>query len=214
MKLIYNSEKMEIRSRLAVIPLRDVVVFPHMIYPLLVGRSFTVKALQEAMVQDKQVLLVAQHSAAIDSPKADDLYEHGVVARVLQVMKMPNGTLKVLVEGMVRASLKSVSAEGEFITAKVALISRKDERHDRETEALSRAVVEQFTEYVRLNRRIPDEVLRTVLPIEDFDRSDEREADPVLQSGVVVGEMHDGPTTVHLVAQCGRLAYLDQPLLE
>ena len=124
MKLIYNNEEMEIRSRMAVIPLRDVVVFPHMIYPLLVGRSFTVKALQEAMVQDKQVLLVAQRAAAIDAPKPEDLYEHGVVARILQVMKMPNGTLKVLVEGMVRARLRSVSQETEFFTARVGLVSR------------------------------------------------------------------------------------------
>jgi len=154
---------------MAVIPLRDVVVFPHMIYPLLVGRSFTVKALQEAMVQDKQALLVAQRSAAIDAPKSDDLFEYGVVARILQVMKMPNGTLKVLVEGMVRAQLQSISHEGEFITAKVGLISRQNEKHDRETEALSRAVAEQFSEYVRLNRRIPDEVLVAIASIESYD---------------------------------------------
>ncbi len=169
MKFVYSAEEIEIRSRMAVIPLRDVVVFPHMIYPLLVGRSFTVKALQEAMVQDKQILLVAQRSAAIDAPKTDDLFEHGVVARILQVMKMPNGTLKVLVEGMVRAKLRSISHESEFITAKVALISRVDEKHDRETEALSRAVSEQFTEYVRLNRRIPDEVLVAIASIESYD---------------------------------------------
>jgi len=152
-----------------VIPLRDVVVFPHMIYPLMVGRSFTVKALQEAMVRDKQVLLVAQRSAAIDAPKADDLFEYGVVARILQVMKMPNGTLKVLVEGMVRAHLQSISHEGEFITVKVGLISRLNEKYDRETEAMSRAVSEQFSEYVRLNRRIPDEVLVAIASIESYD---------------------------------------------
>ena len=169
MKVTYNTENIAIRSRLAVIPLRDVVVFPHMIYPLLVGRSFTVKALQEAMMQDKQVLLVAQRSAATDTPNQDDLHLFGVVARILQVMKMPNGTLKVLVEGMVRAKVRSLSSEGEFLVAQIDLLRRADEKYDRETEALSRAVSEQFTEYVRLNRRIPDEVLASVASIEAYD---------------------------------------------
>ena len=169
MKVVYNNETIEIRPRLAVIPLRDVVVFPHMIYPLLVGRAFTVKALQESMVQDKQVLLVAQRSAATDTPQQDDLFGIGVAARILQVMKMPNGTLKVLVEGMVRARVKSLSSEGEYITGQVEILRRADEKYDRETEALSRAVAEQFTEYVRLNRRIPDEVLVAVASIDAYD---------------------------------------------
>ena len=169
MKVIYNSEEIAIRSRLAVLPLRDVVVFPHMIYPLLVGRSFTVKALQEAMMQDKQILLVAQRSSATETPNQSDLYLVGVVARILQVMKMPNGTLKVLVEGMVRAKVRSLSSEGEFLVGQIELVRRADEKYDRETEALSRAVTEQFTEYVRLNRRIPDEVLTSVASIEAYD---------------------------------------------
>jgi ATP-dependent Lon protease len=140
-----------------------------MIYPLLVGRSFTVKALQEAMMQDKQILLVAQRSSATETPNQSDLYLVGVVARILQVMKMPNGTLKVLVEGMVRAKVRSLSSEGEFLVAQIELVRRADEKYDRETEALSRAVTEQFAEYVRLNRRIPDEVLTSVASIEVYD---------------------------------------------
>jgi ATP-dependent Lon protease len=169
MKLNYNSEVIEVRPQLSVIPLRDVVVFPHMIYPLLVGREFTVKALQEAMVQDKLVLLVAQQSPSVDSPGAEDLFQIGVVARILQVMKMPNGTLKVLVEGLVRAEIKSLNVGSEFMTAKVGLITRDREKHDRESEALARSVNEQFSEYVRLNRRIPDEVLVSVTSIESYD---------------------------------------------
>jgi ATP-dependent Lon protease len=169
MKLTYNTEELEIRAKLAVIPLRDVVVFPHMIYPLLVGRTFTVKALQEAMVQEKQVLLLAQKSATVDNPTEDDLFSTGVVARILQVMKMPNGTLKVLVEGMVRAKAQAIESGGEYLTAKVSLMTRDDEKFDRETEALSRSVAEQFAEYVRLNRRIPDEVLVSVASIESYE---------------------------------------------
>ncbi|MBD3257970.1 AAA family ATPase, partial [candidate division GN15 bacterium] len=170
MKISYNTEEIDVRSHLPVIPLRDVVVFPHMIYPLLVGREFTVKALQEAMVRDKQVFLLAQQQPTVDDPKADDLYEVGVIARVLQVMKMPNGTLKVLVEGLQRAEVGSLSLSGEFISSRIELIRRDLERHDRETEALSRSVSEQFVEYVRLNRRIPDEVLVSVASIEQYEQ--------------------------------------------
>ena len=141
-----------------------------MIDPLLVGRDFTVKALQEAMVHDKQVLLVAQRASSVDIPRPEDLYEAGMVARILQVMKMPNGTLKVLVEGLVRAQVKKLSTGGDFMSAKINLIRRDEEKHDRETEALSRAVNEQFAEYIRLNRRIPDEVLVSLASIESYEQ--------------------------------------------
>jgi len=166
MKLYHNSEEIEVKSRLPVIPLRDVVIFPHMIYPLLVGRDFTVKALQQAMIQDKQVFLVAQRSSTVDSPGLSDLHETGVIARILQVMKMPNGTLKVLVEGVVRAQAAEMTKSHGFLLARLNILARDQQVHDRETEALSRAVSEQFAEYVRLNRRIPDEVLVSVASIE------------------------------------------------
>lgn len=168
MKLKHNGEEIDIKSKLPVIPLRDVVVFPHMIYPLLVGRKFTVQALQEAMIQDKQILLIAQRSASTDNPKASDLYDVGAVARILQVMKLPNGTLKVLVEGLFRAQIQSVSKTDGFLTAKIKPVPPDDKRSDRETEALSRSVAEQFAEYVRMNRRIPDEVLVSVASIEQY----------------------------------------------
>ncbi len=114
MKIHHNAEDIEIRSTLPVIPLRDVVIYPHMIYPLLIGRKLTINALQEAMVQEKQMFLVAQRSPSIDNPKPADLYTVGVVARILQVMKMPNGTLKVLVEGLVRAEVLSISKSNSY----------------------------------------------------------------------------------------------------
>jgi ATP-dependent Lon protease len=169
-KLRHNAEDIEIRSTLPVIPLRDVIVYPHMIYPLLIGRKLTINAMQEAMVQEKQMFLVAQRSPSIDNPKASDLYTVGVVARILQVMKMPNGTLKVLVEGLVRAEVVSISKSNSYLTAKLNLIDTNALASDRETEALSRAVSEQFAEYVRLNRRIPDEVLVSVASIERYDQ--------------------------------------------
>lgn len=166
MKLIHNSEEITVRTKLPMIPLRDVVIFPHMIYPLLVGRKFTLQALQEAMTEDKQVLLVAQKHAATDNPKMSDLHQVGVVARVLQVMKLPNGTLKVLVEGLFRASISAITRTDGYLQAKVDLI-RPEETNDREIEALARTVHEQFSEYVRMNRRIPDEVLVAVGSIEN-----------------------------------------------
>lgn len=168
MKYVHNDETLNIAGRLPVIPVRDIIIFPHMMYPLLIGREFTVNALQEAMVKDKLVLLLAQRSAEVDDPKADDLYRMGVVARILQVMKMPNGMLKVLVEGIVRAQATEISTSGRFIAAAIDIVEGDTGVVDRETEALSRTVGEKFADYVRLNRRIPDEVLVSLASIEDY----------------------------------------------
>ena len=168
MKIKHNEETIEIKSSIPVIPLRDVVVFPHMIYPLLVGRTFTINALNSAMADNKQVLLIAQKSASIDNPEETDLFNIGVVARVLQVMKMPNGTLKVLIEGLVRAKIKKLRDSKEFFLADITVQKTKEEKEDRETEALSRSVAEQFAEYVRLNRRLPDEVLVSLASIDNY----------------------------------------------
>ncbi len=181
MKIRHNAEDIEIRSTLPVIPLRDVVVYPHMIYPLLIGRKLTINALQEAMVQEKQMFLVAQRSPSIDNPKPADLYPVGVVARILQVMKMPNGTLKVLVEGLIRAEILSISKTNNYLTAKLKVAAVPDKPFDREIEALSRAVSEQFAEYVRLNRRIPDEVLVSVASIERYDQLADTIAAQIIQ---------------------------------
>jgi len=169
MKLDYSEEKIEIKTRLPVLPLRDVVIFPHMIYPLLVGRQFTISALQEAMIRDKQIFLCAQKSPEIDMPGNKDLYQIGVVARILQIVKLPNGTIKVLVEGLIRAQIKTMTKSGGFYTARLQII-KPDTTEDRETVALSRTVLEQFADYVRLNRRIPEEVLFSFSSIDDYFR--------------------------------------------
>ncbi|MCX6827751.1 MAG: endopeptidase La [candidate division Zixibacteria bacterium] len=169
MKLDFSEEKVEIKSRLPVLPLRDIVIFPHMIYPLLVGRQFTVSALQEAMILDKQIFLCAQKTPEIDIPNLEDLHQVGVVARILQVMKLPNGTIKVLVEGLIRARIKTFNKTGGFYTARLQLVSA-DSFKDTETEALARTVSELFSEYVRLNRRIPEEVLFSISSIDDYQR--------------------------------------------
>ncbi|MBU8933818.1 MAG: endopeptidase La [candidate division Zixibacteria bacterium] len=168
-RIEYNAEEITIESPLGVIPLRDVVVFPHMIYPLLIGREGTMHALRSAVDGSKLVLLVAQRSAGIDQPVPEDLFDVGVVARVLQVMKMPNGTLKVLVEGLVRASVDEWRPGDDFLSADVIVHSQEKIPRAREMEALSRTVLEMFTDYVRLNRRIPDEILVTLTSQSDYD---------------------------------------------
>jgi len=181
MKITHNSETIHIKEILPVIPLRDVVVFPHMMYPLLIGRDFTMKALHESMVQDKQVVLVAQRKAEIDDPSFDDLYEVGIVARVLQVMKVPNGTLRVLVEGLVRCRIDSFLRSGEHISAQISLPEPRPEDRGREVEALARSVSERFAEYIRMNRRIPDEVLVTLASIDDHHQRADTIAAHILQ---------------------------------
>lgn len=181
MKLKHNSELIELSNKLPIIPLRDVVIFPHMVYPLLVGREFTVNALQEAMITNKQIFLIAQREAGIDEPEWDDLFRIGVIARVLQVMKMPNGTLKVLVEGLVRAKVIRFKKASQYLAAEVEVIGPDTKSVSREVEAMSRSVSETFAEYVRLNRRIPDEVLVALASIEKYHQQADTMAAHILQ---------------------------------
>lgn len=166
MKIVYNTESIELKETLPVIPLRDVVVFPHMIYPLVVGRKFTVKALHEALENEKQIFLVAQKNATLDNPVESDLFEVGVVARIIQVMKMPNDTYKVLVEGLVRGKIKSCTKSNQHLAVTFEIFTPEGGAPTHEVEAMSRNISEQFAEYVRLNKRIPDEVLVSLASIE------------------------------------------------
>jgi ATP-dependent Lon protease len=151
------------------LPLRDVVVYPHMVIPLFVGREKSVKALDEAMEGNKKILLVAQKSAADDDPSIDDIYSVGTIANILQLLKLPDGTIKVLVEGSNRASIDAfVETDSGFsITASKLESVSKDEQ---ELEALSRSVVNQFEQYVKLNNKIPPEVITSLSGIEDVSR--------------------------------------------
>ncbi len=151
------------------LPLRDVVVFPHMVIPLFVGRPKSIKALEVAMEAGKHILLVAQKSAAKDEPAPDDLFQIGCVATVLQMLKLPDGTVKVLVEGLHRAQLLVVTSNGEFFSAEaVAVPPGMDE--DSEVEALRRALLATFDQFVKLNKKIPAEILASMAGIDDAGR--------------------------------------------
>ncbi|WP_119678490.1 endopeptidase La [Indioceanicola profundi] len=149
-----------------VLPLRDIVVFPHMIVPLFVGREKSVKALEDVMKDDKQILLVTQKNASQDDPSPADIYTVGTVGTVLQLLKLPDGTVKVLVEGGRRAVISKFEENEEFFQAYADVIEEKV-GEQQEQEALSRAVVSQFEQYIKLNKKIPPEVLVSINQIDD-----------------------------------------------
>ena len=153
-------------ARYPVLPLRDIVVFPGMIVPLFVGREKSVRALEEVMQSDKQIFLVAQKNAGQDEPTIDDVYRIGTIGTVLQLLKLPDGTVKVLVEGGNRASIVSFTDTEEYFEAIAESLHEPDTETD-EIDALVRSAVAQFENYVKLNKKIPPEVLVSINQIED-----------------------------------------------
>ena len=151
---------------LPLLPLRDVVVYPHMVLPLFVGREKSIEALEDAMSSDKQVLLVAQRNAAEDNPSADDMYQVGTVSNILQLLKLPDGTIKVLVEGVYRAVIDNVNDDGPFAVAGVREVET-DEIPEEEVEGLLRSTVGQFEKYVNLSKKVPAEVLTSLTGIDE-----------------------------------------------
>jgi ATP-dependent Lon protease len=157
-------------NELPVLPLRDVVVYPHMVIPLFVGREKSVRALDLAMEGDKRILLVAQRSPDTDDPQTSDLYSIGTVATVLQLLKLPDGTIKVLVEGLMRAEVSSFSERDGILTGYARALESVYTREPREVEIVSRSLVSMFEQFVKLNRKIPPELLATLSGIDDSSR--------------------------------------------
>ena len=154
---------------LPVLPLRDIVVFPHMIVPLFVGREKSVRAIEEVMGSGKSILLLAQKDAAQDDPGAEDLYTVGVIGNILQLLKLPDGTIKVLVEGGARVSITELEADEEYLLGHFRALAEPEE-DPREQEAVARSVVQQFENYVKLNKKLPSEVLVSVAAVEEVDK--------------------------------------------
>jgi len=159
----------EFRLELPVLPLRDVVVYPNMIVPLFVGRDKSIKAIEEAMLSDKRVFLVAQKNAADDDPDDDKLYNVGTVATILQLLKLPDGTVKILVEGMRRGEVKDFIHNVHYISAFINHIDTYVGK-EVELEIMVRALLSQFEHYVKLNNKIPPEIITSLTGIEDPDR--------------------------------------------
>ena len=159
------SNKSDQPNIMPVLPLRDIVVFPHMVVPLFVGREKSVRALEDMMQTDKQIMLVAQRDATTDDPGKDDVYQVGTIATVMQLLKLPDKTVKVLVEGVTRARIKNFTDNSDFLQAEVEIISG-DEEDSAETEALARSATALFDQYVNLGKKLPQDVLVSVEQIE------------------------------------------------
>ena len=155
---------------LPILPLRDVVVYPHMVIPLFVGREKSVMALDAAMEGDKQILLVAQRSPDIDEPDAGDLYPIGTIASILQLLKLPDGTIKVLVEGTSRAEIVGFSERNSLLTGRARALDAAYTRNEREIDVISRSLVSLFEQLVKLSRKIPPELMTTLAGLEDPSR--------------------------------------------
>ena len=152
---------------LPVLPLRDVVVFPHMVIPLFVGRDKSIRALDMAMEADKRILLVAQQSAETDDPGAGDLHAIGTLAQVLQLLKLPDGTIKVLVEGVARAQVDEVYEHDGALAGRGEVVDSAEDREPRELEAIARSLMGLFEQYVKTNRKLPPELLQTLAGIDE-----------------------------------------------
>ncbi len=155
---------------LPVLPLRDVVVYPHMVIPLFVGREKSIIALDRAMKEDQPILLVAQKQADVDDPEFDDLYQTGTLANILQLLKLPDGTVKVLVEGSERCRVEEYLEEEGFVAAKVSSVDEIQTASAAESEVLQRTAISSFDQYVKLNNKIPPEVLNSLAGIENIGR--------------------------------------------
>ncbi len=164
-----TTSKLTEQTTLPLLPLRDVVVFPHMVIPLFVGRPKSIKALEAAMEQGKSIMLAAQKAAAKDEPSAADIYEIGCVANILQMLKLPDGTVKVLVEGAQRARIDNITDGATHFTAELTPLN-SEIGDDSEVEAMRRAIVQQFDQYVKLNKKIPPEILASLASIDDAGR--------------------------------------------
>ncbi len=156
-------------NTIPVLPLRDVVVYPHMVIPLFVGRDKSVRALDIAMEGNKQILLIAQKSAADDDPSLGDMYEIGTLSNILQLLKLPDGTIKVLVEGSTRARINKFLETDDYFSAEAELLETP-EVDERELDALSRSAMNQFEQYVKLNKKVPPEIISSLASIDDPSR--------------------------------------------
>jgi len=164
--LITDVDVVDDLSGVPVLPLRDVVVYPHMVIPLFVGRDKSIVALDTAMAAGKRILLVAQKKAELDDPQPSDLYEVGTLATILQLLKLPDGTVKVLVEGSERALIDRLNV-ADYFSAEISLLSEDDRHDEREIDVLVRSIIAQFEQYVKLNKKVPPEILTSLSGIDE-----------------------------------------------
>ncbi|PPR44340.1 MAG: Lon protease, partial [Alphaproteobacteria bacterium MarineAlpha5_Bin8] len=156
-------------NKVPVLPLRDIVVFPHMVAPLFVGRKLSINALNYVMAGDKKIVLITQKNAEIDNPIPNDLFSFGTVAKILQLLKLPDGTIKVLVEGLERIKVNQFHEESDFLSANITSLKISNKNNSK-IKALIKIVVEQFESYHKINKKIPLEVLNSIRNISDANK--------------------------------------------
>ena len=166
---IEQIESMDNKDTIPVLPLRDVVVYPHMVIPLFVGREKSIRALEESMASNKEILLVAQRSASEDEPQLDEIFRIGTIANILQLLRLPDGTVKVLVEGKSRAQVEDFISDEDYISAKF-FVPENSSTDEKEVDVLSRTLISQFERYVKINKKIAPEVMNSLAGIEDHSR--------------------------------------------
>ncbi|MBI4228613.1 MAG: LON peptidase substrate-binding domain-containing protein, partial [Deltaproteobacteria bacterium] len=164
-----DDEKKQEIIKITLLPLRDVVIFPYMVAPLFVGREKSIRALEEGMKKDKEILLAAQKDANTNDPKEEDIYKIGTVGTIVQMLRLPDGTVKVLIEGKKRAKIVSYAPNPGYFLVEAEVITEEG-KLGVESEALMRTVVTAFENYVKLNKKIPSEVLVTVSSIQEPNR--------------------------------------------
>ncbi|MDC0192671.1 LON peptidase substrate-binding domain-containing protein, partial [Alphaproteobacteria bacterium] len=156
-------------NSIPVLPLRDIVVFPHMVAPLFVGRKPSVNALNNVMTKDKKILLITQTNPEVDSPNSDHLYKVGTLAKVLQLLKLPDGTIKVLVEGLERVNIKEFASKNDFLVANYSLIKTKS-KNNSNIRAFVKIILEQFESYQKINKKISPEILSNLKTYNDYNK--------------------------------------------
>ena len=157
------------KNLIPVLPLRDIVVFPNMVAPLFVGRQQSVNALNHVMTGDKKIFLLSQKNSKIDNPNKENLYSVGTIAKIIQLLKLPDGTLKVLVEGIQRAKINKINFNKEFITATVIEINQKTKKNSN-IRALQKLIIEQFVEFQKINKKVSLDVINNVKTFNDPDK--------------------------------------------
>ena len=158
-----------LKNQIPVLPLRDIVVFPNMVAPLFVGREQSVNALNHVMAGDKKIFLLSQKNSKIDNPNKENLYNFGTVAKIIQLLKLPDGTLKVLVEGIQRAKVNKINFNKEFITASITEISQKTKKNTN-IKALQKLITEQFAEFQKINKKVSLDIINNVKSLNDPDK--------------------------------------------
>ena len=157
------------KNTIPVLPLRDIVVFPNMVAPLFVGREQSVNALNHVMTSDKKIFLLSQKNSKIDNPNKENLYSVGTIAKIIQLLKLPDGTLKVLVEGIQRAKINKINFNKEFITATVIEINQKTKKNSN-IRALQKLIIEQFVEFQKINKKVSLDVVNNIRSFSDPDK--------------------------------------------